>query len=133
MLESGKSALAKIDSMSTELEGLAKDLRGQLTTPGTEGRTTVADVLANASAAVQQLRKTGAKFEQLALDVRGQLTTPGAAGSRRWRPPARGTATLQRIQTVGTDFEGLVADLRKQMAPGARAMPPSRICWPGAP
>jgi len=120
MLESGKSALAKIDSMSTELEGLAKDLRGQLTTPGTEGRTTVADVLANASAAVQQLRKTGAEFEQLALDVRGQLTTPGAAGSPTVADLLReGTATLQRIQTVGTDFEGLVADLRKQMVPGA--------------
>src|SRR5215468_10544901 len=32
MIESGKSALARIDSMSGELGGLAKDLRGQLTT-----------------------------------------------------------------------------------------------------
>ena len=120
MLESGKSALAKIDSMSTELEGLAKDLRSQLTTPGTEGRTTVADILSNANTAIQQLQKTGGEFEQLAHDVRGQLSTPGAAGSPTIADVLReGTTTLQRIQTVGTDFEGLVADLRKQMAPGA--------------
>ena len=106
--------------MSTELEGLAKDLRGQLTTPGTEGRTTVADILGNANTAIQQLQKTGGEFEQLAHDVRGQLTTPGAAGSPTIADVLReGTTTLQRIQSVGTDFEGLVANLRKQMLPGA--------------
>src|SRR5215813_7091722 len=96
MLESGKSALAKIDSMSTELEGLAKDLR------------------------VQQLQKTGSEFEQLAHDVRGQLSTPGAAGSPTVADLIReGTTTLQRIQTVGTQFEDLMQQLRKQFAPGA--------------
>ncbi len=120
MLESGKSALAKIDSMSTELEGLAKDLRSQLNTPGTEGRTTVADILGNANTAIQQLQKTGGEFEQLAHDVRGQLSTPGPAGSPTVADLLReGTVTLQRIQTVGTDFQGLVGDLRKQMEPGA--------------
>src|SRR6185312_13912133 len=103
MLESGKSALAKIDSMSTELEALAKDLRSQLSTPGTEGHTTVADILTNANGAVEQLQKTGSEFEQLAHDVRGQLSTPGAEGS----------------PTVGTNFEDLMQELRKQLAPGA--------------
>ena len=120
MLESGKSALAKIDSMSTELEGLAKDLRGQLTTPGTEGHTTVADILANANGAVQQLQKTGSEFEQLAHDVRGQLSTPGQAGSPTVADLIReGATTLQRIQTVGTDLQTLMQELRKQLAPGA--------------
>ena len=120
MLESGKSALAKIDSMSTELEGLAKDLRSQLTTPGTDGRTTVADILANANTSIQQLQRTGGEFELLAHDLRGQLSTPGPEGKPTIADLLReGTTTLQKIQTVGTDFEGLVADLRKQMVPGA--------------
>src|SRR5262245_6591436 len=120
MLESGKSALAKIDSMSTELEGLAKDLRGQLSTPGTDGRTTVADILANANGAVQQLQKAGSEFELLAHDVRGQLSTPGPEGSPTVADLIReGATTLQRIQTVGTDLQGLMQELRKQLAPGA--------------
>src|SRR5215470_4405512 len=120
MLESGKSALAKIDSMSTELEGLAKDLRSQLTTRGTGGATTVADILANTNGAIQQLQKAGGEVEQLAHDVRGQLSTPGPEGSPTVADLIReGTTTLQRIQTVGTQFEDLMQELRKQFAPGA--------------
>lgn len=120
LLESGKSAVAKIDTMSGELAELAKDLRSQLTTRGTGDIATVADVLANASAAVEQLQKTGTEFQELAHDLRGQLVTPGPEGSPTVADLLReGTVTLQRIQTVGTNFEGLVDDLRKQMVPGA--------------
>lgn len=125
LLSGGAEAVARITGMATEFEALAKDLRAQMQVTGGEDMPTIADTVATARAAIEQLQKTAGAFELLASDLRTQFTTPGAADSPSVADLVReGTAALKNIQGMTTEFEQLATDLRTQLTtPGAADSP----------
>ena len=83
LVGNASTAAANIGRMSTEIEGLAKDLRGEFSNMEGKHGEKISGLLTEATLAAQQITSMSKEFEGLAKDLRtdaGPLA--GGAGSR---------------------------------------------------
>jgi phospholipid/cholesterol/gamma-HCH transport system substrate-binding protein len=119
LLTTANAAAANIGKMSTEIEGLARDLRGEFSNMSGEHGEKVSGLLTKATEAAAQIGTMSREFEELAKELRTNTATlSGQAGTTLvdLQAAARNLGnTARSISVVADHLDATIAENREPL------------------